>query len=76
MKTKRRGLNVVKLFEMLGIEEIVVADDVKFLKGAAGQLGELEQLPVRHSPRCKNRNEGCIRCGCVKTTRVRVKATV
>ena len=70
---KRRGLNVAKLFEMLGIEEVVVADDVKFLKNASGQLRDLEQLPVRHSPCCKNRNVECIRCSCVKTTRVRVR---
>jgi hypothetical protein len=73
---KKRGLNVVKLFEMLGIEEVVVAADVKFLKNASGQLRELEQLPVQHHPRCKNRHVECIRCGCVKTTRVRVKASV
>lgn len=72
---KQRGLNVAKLFEMLGIEEVVIKDDVKFLKSASGQLRELEQLPIAHHPRCKNRHVECVRCGCVKTTRVRVRAT-
>lgn len=71
----RQGLDVVKLFEMLGIEEVIVRDDVKFLKATPRrQLSRLEQLPVAHDPRCRKRHDTeALRCSCVGTTRVRVR---
>jgi hypothetical protein len=72
----KKRMNVAQLFEMLGIEEVVVADDVKFLQHTPPeQLRQFEQVPVLHHPRCAVRGKDVLRCRCTATTRVRVKAT-
>ncbi len=66
--------NIVELFKMLGIEEVVINDDVKFLSNTPRrQLRRFEQLPIVHHPECKQAGDQALRCRCTKTTRLRVR---